>query len=221
MNRKICTLKRLLWYLKPRCTASNVCQIEIGERQFLYTDHIQTSKHLFQLFEDYCFTAKSLQEKYRSQITTFIGTEIDWIRESSRGIIESLLSASELDLFIGSVHHVHTIPIDYSVTMFQAALHESGGSLEKLYEDYFDAQNDMLLALKPPIVGHFDLIRLKSGCPNEPFKKTSNVWRKIQRNLETMLAYGGVMEVNSAALRKGLEEPYPKMEICQASEYIL
>ena len=118
------------------------------------------------------------------------------------------------DTLIGSIHHVHTIPIDFDRLMYERARHESGGADEMLFADYFDAQLAMLEALRPPIVGHFDLIRLKSDAPNVNFMQHSAVWEKIVRNLKFISEYGGILEVDSAALRKGMTEPYPQANIC-------
>ncbi|KAI4250743.1 MAG: hypothetical protein L6R42_008649, partial [Xanthoria sp. 1 TBL-2021] len=112
-----------------------------------------------------------------------IGMEVDWIRPSSKAFIENLLSEFPFELFIGSVHHVHCVPIDYSTALFDQARHISGGSNEKLFEDYFDLQYEMLVALRPPIVGHFDLIRLKSDDPDTNFGSMEGVRRRISRNL--------------------------------------
>ena len=144
-----------------------------------------------------------------------VGLEIDWIRPSSKAFIEDLLHKYQFDLFVGSVHHVHTIPIDYDHELYMKACEKSGGSEEKLAEDYFDSHYEMLQALKPPIVGHFDLIRLKSSEPNTSLKRWPHVWRKILRNLGYIAGYGGIIELNSAAMRKGLDAPYPEAEICK------
>ena len=66
-----------------------------------------------------------------------------------------------MDFFIGSVHHVHEIPIDYDAAFYSKAKAVAGGEV-KLFEDYFDSQFEMLKALRPKVVGHFDLIRLLS-----------------------------------------------------------
>lgn len=121
------------------------------------------------------------------------------------------------DLFIGSVHHVHTIPIDYDHAMYAEARRLSGGTDERLFEDYFDLQFEMLQGLKPPIVGHFDLIRLKSDEPNADCLRWDLVRQKVSRNLDFIVQYGGLLEVNSAALRKGLSEPYPGKSICKVN----
>ncbi|KAL8940561.1 MAG: hypothetical protein Q9216_002748 [Gyalolechia sp. 2 TL-2023] len=188
------------------------------EKQDLYPEEIAagySEEKLLDIFSDYYNEALRLQRKYASELNIFIGTEIDWIRPSSKHFIENLFSTFQLQLFIGSVHHVHGIPIDYTAGLFQQARLTSGGSNERLFEDYFDLQHDMLEVLKPPIVGHFDLIRLKSDDPGLSFVEMQSVWQKVRRNLALVSSYRGILELNSAALRKGLEEPYPNAEICK------
>ena len=143
--------------------------------------------------------------------------EIDWIRPSSGNLIKRLITQYKPDMFVGSVHHVHTIPIDYDRSMYEKARSISGGSDEKLFEDYYDAQLEMLEALKPPVVGHFDLIRLKSDDPNTTSEQWPEVWKRVLRNLDFIAEYGGLLEINSAALRKGMQEPYPNKRICRVS----
>lgn len=118
---------------------------------------------------------------------------------------------------------MHTIPIDFDRSMYTRARDAivPGGTDEKLFEDYFDSQLAMLQALKPPVVGHFDLIRLKSDDPERSFTQWPAVWEKILRNLDFIAEYGAILELNSASLRKGLSEPYPKAEICRVCQRIL
>lgn len=179
---------------------------------------MQTQKTLRELFEAYVQEAVRLQVAYASKIEIFIGFEIDWIRPSSLQWIDEVFQLHPFDLFIGSVHHVHTIPIDYDHVMYAEARRLSGGTDERLFEDYFDLQFEMLQRLKPPIVGHFDLIRLKSGEPNADCLRWNLVREKVSRNLDFIVEYGGLLEVNSAALRKGLREPYPGKSICKVNQ---
>lgn len=155
-----------------------------------------------------------MQSLYASDIKLLIGTEVDWIRPSSKILIHTLLDGYRFDLFIGSVHHVHTVPIDFDRRMYLRARGIAGGTDERLFEDYFDLQLDMLQALKPPVIGHFDLIRLLSDEQNASLKRWNGVWQKALRNLDFIAEYGGIVELNSAALRKGMEEPYPQADIC-------
>lgn len=159
--------------------------------------------------EAYLTEATRLQALYASQIHILIAFEAEFIRPTYAPRVENLASADVVDYFIGSVHHVHSIPIDYDAATFARAVAASNGSEEKLYEDYYDLQYNMLLALKPRVVGHFDLIRLLSAQPGRDIRIWGGVWRKIVRNLKIVQKQGGWLECNSAALRKGLDEPYP------------
>lgn len=203
--------------------------ISKGMTTFCLTEHIhrdridfypkEEDKHtpetLAQLYDDFYHEAQRLREAYADKIQIFIGFESEWIRDSSLGIIQGLLAKYDLDLFVGSVHHVHHWAIDYDTTMYHQARDVAGGSDEQLFADYFDAQYAMLQALKPPVVGHFDLIRLKSDEPDGRFKLWLFVWEKILRNLKFVAEYGGVLELNSSSLRKGMKEAYPQVEICK------
>jgi len=151
------------------------------------------------------------------QISLPIGFESEWIGPRSLELIRDLQKKYHFDLFVGSVHHVHTIPIDFDRAMYEDARAKSGGSDERLFEDYFDSQYEMLQALKPPVVGHFDLIRLYSVDPETSLQQWPGVWTRIMRNLQLVADYKGLLELNSSALRKGMSEPYPKVEICLVS----
>ena len=122
-----------------------------------------------------------------------------------------------MDFFIGSVHHVHTVPIDHNPLLYSKAMQLSGGTEAGLFADYYDLQYEMLVALRPKVVGHFDLIKLLSAKPLKDPRKWEKVWEKILRNLEFVVGYGGLIEVNTSGLRKGLGEPYPGRSICEVS----
>ena len=186
----------------------------------LYPEEIAenlTAVDLAKIMDDYVIEAARLREKYAGQIKILIGVEIDWIRPESQMFVETLLSRHPLELFVGSVHHVHGVPIDYNQELYHKARTQLGGTDHKLFEAYFDDQFAMLQALKPPVVGHFDLIRLYSDDKEVDggFQQWPVIWSKILRNLEFIAEYGGLVELNSAAIRKGMSEPYPKQEICE------
>lgn len=159
--------------------------------------------------------ANRLREKFRSDIRIVIGFESEWIRPASLELINISLARYDFDFFVGSVHHVHTKPIDFDQAGYEAAKDIAGGSDRLLFQDYFDAQFAMLQAIKPPVVGHFDLIRLKSEDPERSFQIWQDVWGRITRNLDYIASYGGLLEINFASLRKGMKEPYPKDEIAK------
>ncbi|KAF2264014.1 histidinol-phosphatase [Lojkania enalia] len=203
--------------------------ISKGFQSFALTEHIprplvdfypeeqehHTEESLSKLFDDFTAEAARLKDLYSSKIRLFVGFESEWIRPSTVDIIRGLLAKYAFDFFLGSVHHVHTIPIDFDKTFYEKAREKAGGTDERLFEDYFDSQYEMLQALRPPVIGHFDLIRLFSDAPNANFEGLKGVWERIQRNLEYIASYDGILELNSSALRKGLAQPYPCLPICQ------
>lgn len=165
--------------------------------------------------QKYFQEASRLREKFRSKIRILIGFETEWIRPASLDLINMSLQSNRFDFFVGSVHHVHAKPIDYDRANYDAAKDIAGGSDRLLFRDYFDAQFAMLQAIKPPVIGHFDLIRLKSEHAERSLQAWPEVWERIARNLSFIVAYGGLLEINFASLRKGMKEPYPTDEIAQ------
>lgn len=162
-----------------------------------------------------------LREKYKGIIKILIGFEGEWIRPSSAELVTALLEMPGTEFFVGSLHHVHETPIDFDRTLYGLARQAAGGTDERLFEDYFDAQHEMLVALQPRVVGHFDLIRLLSDDPDRPLAALGEgIWRRVVRNLALIQAQGGLLEVNSSALRKGLKEPYPSRGVCEVSREV-
>lgn len=212
-------------------TLEEVIQTAItkGFHTFALTEHIprpiedfypeeadsHTEESLVKLFDDYMVEALRLRDAYSEQIRILVGFESEWIRPSTNDIIQGLLKKYSFDFFMGSLHHVHTIPIDFDRATYEKARERAGGTDERLFEDYFDSQYEMLQTLRPPVVGHFDLIRLLSDARDSEFKALDGVWQKMQRNLEFIAGYGGILELNSSGLRKGMAEPYPCLPVCQ------
>ncbi|CRK30364.1 hypothetical protein BN1708_000896 [Verticillium longisporum] len=165
--------------------------------------------------EAYLIEARRLQAKYASQIHVLIGFEGEWYRSAYGPYIATLAAHPAVDYFIGSIHHVNAIPIDYDAATYAQARESSGGTEERMYERYYDQQHEMLTALRPRVVGHFDLIRLLSEDPGRDVSTWAGVWQRIVRNLELVRSFDGLLECNSAALRKGLAEPYPNRLISE------
>ncbi|MCF8091687.1 MAG: hypothetical protein K9K40_04400 [Desulfotignum sp.] len=63
---------------------------------------------------------------------------------------------------VGSVHHVADICFDYSAQTYGEAV-RACGSADDLYMAYFYRQFEMIQAVRPFVVGHFDLVRSGKG----------------------------------------------------------
>ncbi|KXJ86208.1 Polymerase/histidinol phosphatase-like protein [Microdochium bolleyi] len=184
---------------------------------------------LFPRHDAYLAEAQRLRDAYTGQIHILVGFEGEWLREEYAALVLDLASHPAIDYFIGSLHHVNGIPIDFDKAFYQRALESvqvppgaavSAPTEEHMYERYYDQQYDMLRAQRPRVVGHFDLIRLLSADPARDIRAAGwdGVWSRIVRNLEFVASYGGWLECNSSALRKGLAEPYPSRQV--ATEWL-
>ncbi|CAG8632621.1 1544_t:CDS:2 [Rhizophagus irregularis] len=174
---------------------------------------------LSKTFEEFVKEARRLQEKYKSQITLLVGLESETITSSSTSEALDLIEKYSLDYVVGSVHHVHETPIDFDLEMFEIALSKSSSNKqriennpeENLFAEYFDSQYQMLQNIKPIIVGHFDVIRIYR--PNFIFSDL--IWKKVERNIDYVVNYGGLFEINSAGFKVGLPDAYPQRDILQ------
>lgn len=175
--------------------------------------------------EAYLLEAQRLQAKYAGQIHILIAFEGEFIRPEVYGpLVRELAAHPVVDYFMGSLHHTCGVAIDFDKEFYARARDAAGGTEELLYANYYDEQHALLTALEPRIVGHFDLIRLLSEEPERDLRTAwtegvsgsgETVWEKAVRNLKVVRSYGGWLECNSSALRKGLAEPYPARAIAQ------
>lgn len=189
----------------------------------LYPEEIaleETVQSLEKLFDNYYHHAKRLQFDLKDRIHLLVGMEAERIDDRYYQYVSDLREKYDLDMIVGSIHHTNTIPIDYSQGRWYEArnmISDSGDEVKDtiaLFERYFDDQYAMLQKLKPDVVGHFDLILL--FCPNNLKKlvtTTNTVWEKVIRNISYIIEIGAIFEINSAAVRKGWESPYPSEEI--------
>ncbi|KAJ3290382.1 histidinolphosphatase [Blyttiomyces sp. JEL0837] len=168
-------------------------------------------------FKSYVLEARRLQQKYASEITLIIGMETELIHNTTITEIKTLRNELQLDYLVGSLHHVNEIPIDFNEEMYQTAetvayekcIDKSISPTEALFQQYFDSQYELLTLLKPEVIGHFDLIRIF----RPKFDISDVVWEKIRRNVDVIVGYGGVVEINSSGWRKGLVYDLEKRQI--------
>lgn len=156
--------------------------------------------------------ARRLQKKYSNQINILVGTETENIHSDSINEIKNITEKYPLDYMVGSVHHVNEIPTDFDKEMYNEALKTvPGNSNDLLFQAYFDSQYQLITQLKPLVIGHFDLIRM--FYPDTKFSEET--WNKIKRNVQAVIEYGGLFEINSRAWKKGLPYAYPFKDILQ------
>ena len=164
-----------------------------------------SAQFLLEQFGSYMTECRRLQEKYRSQIQLYAALEIETC-SGYQEFVTYLVERFEPDYIVGSVHHVNDINFDYSPRFYDRAA-ESAGGIDLLYLHYFDLQYEMIMRLKPEVVGHFDLIRIFDPDYRDRLMQ-EQVVAKMKRNLELIKEYDLILDFNLRALYKGAPEPY-------------
>lgn len=163
--------------------------------------------HLGRLFADYAVEARRLQQAYAGQIDLLVGFEIEVVPQGRYAeVMTELRTNHGLDYIVGSVHWVDGIIIDYTRERFEAAVEACGG-LERLALRYYDTVAEMIVALRPEVVGHLDLLRRYGGA--DPALETPAVRERAKAVLAFMREQEAILDINTAAYRKGLATPYP------------
>eukprot|EP00124_Ichthyophonus_hoferi_P000785 Ihof_evm12s32 gene=Ihof_evmTU12s32 len=145
------------------------------------------------MFKDYVVEAKRCQrESIGMEMEVLVGMETEFLGPISISECQDLIATHSFDYVVASVHHVDGIPIDYSNDIYVTAEQKLGGT-ENVFLKYFEHQYDLIKGLQPPIIGHFDLIRMYR--PDYPL--SAKVWQQIERNIDLGVACGAIFEINS------------------------
>lgn len=164
-----------------------------------------TASTLQERFSRYIERCRGLKEKYADRISVLVGFE----GEAYTGFLEhtkDLIREFQPDYFIGSVHHVRDECFDVGKKRYDEIARTSGG-LIPMYCAYFDTQLELIEALKPPVIGHFDYIRI-FDAEYPAHLSEPDVKARIERNLERISAYGLILDFNVSSFREGGSEPY-------------
>ncbi len=185
------------------------------EERFIYPEEKEAGmgpEHLHLRFASYIDECRRLQKKYHNDLRIFVGMETETYR-GSVALVRDLVKEFQPDYLVGSVHHVDDMPFDTSPEEY-ARVAEALGGHDRLYCRYFDQQYEMLVSLKPSVVGHFDIIRLYDPQYRKRLLKKEIVWR-IKRNLDFIAANNLILDFNLRSLIKGADEPYVSLSILE------
>lgn len=175
--------------------------------KFLYPEEVAGGPaRLAELFDDYMKEARAAQQAFADRIDVLVGFETERLPlQSWAARMEGLRQRYQPDFIIGSVHDVDGIWVDYSAEMTEQAAQACGGR-DALHIKYFAALTDLVVTLRPEVVGHLDLVRKFDG-PHAAFSDAA--LREAERTLEAIASVGAVLDVNPGAHRRGLSPVYP------------
>jgi len=182
---------------------------------FMYPDERAAgwnADRLYDRFATYMATARELQARYAGDLAIYIGFETEFTTRAL-AFIRQLIQAFKPDYCVGSLHHVDNIGFDFSREDYLKAVAALGG-YDALYQRYFDQQYELIEALSPAVIGHFDLIRIYDEDYRRRLLKPP-IARRIDRNLALIAERGMILDFNLAALSKGMDEPYISAGILQ------
>ena len=182
----------------------------LGE-QYLYENEIALGWSVEKIvadFERYGEAIFALAEEFSDRLTVLRGFEIEVVPHNS--YVEAMAGYRKrykFDYMVGSVHYIDDISIDGPPKEFEQALAKRGG-LEALALRYYESVAEMVQALKPEVVGHLDLIRKNGylyGSVDSPA-----IQEAARATLEVIRDCGGILDLNTAGWRKGLDHAYPE-----------
>ena len=166
---------------------------------------------------EYLAQAAQLQREYAGRLQILGGLEVDPATPPRQ-----LAAAKELDYFIGSCHAArdaagHSWTVDDTPALLAQGIREGfGGDPLALARAYFDQLARFLLAQRPTVAGHFDLVTKFNGG-GAYFDEESPAYRRAALEaLDAVLEAGLPLEVNTGGMARGWRStPYPALFLLQ------
>ncbi len=138
---------------------------------------------------------RAAKEQYKDHIDIRLGYEVDWLP----GHMDDRVLHADVDYLIGSVHFLDKWGFDNPEFIGEWEARD----IDAIWRDYFAAIVAMAESGYFDIVGHFDLIKLFKHLPETDIRTLA------RPALEAIRAADMVMEINTAGLRKPVQELYP------------
>lgn len=145
------------------------------------------------------------KERYKGRMDVLFGLEMDYMPDEEAFIRESL-AAYPYEYVIGSVHFQGLWGFDFTAADWEGL---SDASCGDIFVRYYHDQKRMAETGLFQIAGHPDLIKLFRKQTFHEWVETPDAREHVRAFLAALKQNGMAMEVSSAAIRKGLGEPYP------------
>ncbi|NUL82619.1 MAG: histidinol-phosphatase [Armatimonadetes bacterium] len=180
------------------------------EDRFIYSEERSMGwdvEHLHRMFDAYAVETRALAEEYADRIVILRGFEAEVIpQDRYPDLIRQTLDRYQFDFFVGSAHYVREIIIDGPDEQFAHAIEVYDG-LENMAVAYYETVADLIEAVSPPVIGHFDLVK-KRARPHGPVDGP-RAREAAYHALTLAKQHDCILDLNLAGWRKGLNEPYP------------
>lgn len=153
--------------------------------------------------EAYTHDILTAKERYKDKIEILLGYEVDWLPNH----MDNRVLNAKVDYLIGSVHFIDKWSFDNPEFI--------GGwenrPIDEIWEAYFEATTAMVRSGKFDIVGHLDLIKVFKYLPKQDIRLLA------QETLQAIKQTNMVLEINTAGLRKPIQELYPSKMLLEVA----
>jgi histidinol-phosphatase (PHP family) len=188
------------------------------EARYLYAEEIALGWDVAKIqrdFETYARTIRALAAEFADRMTVLCGFEAEVVpSDRYADLMLDLRRRFRFDYMVGSVHWIDDAIFDYGKEAYDRVVALQGG-LERFAIRYYEVVAEMVRAIRPDVVGHIDVIR-KHAQPQEAVA-TAPIRRAAARALEALREHDCILDVNTAALRRGLGAPYPAPWLLRAA----
>ena len=158
--------------------------------------------------DEYIKELRLLQEEFKDKIEVLVGVEEDRQHYVNRDDFDFIIGSSHYFFDDGVFHHV-----DHSPEGMKEAIDFVNGDYLKLADRYYNAFCRYILARKPDIVGHFDLVT-KFDEITPTFLPDAQYNRMAEKYIESVADSGCIFEVNTGAISRGYRSlPYPAQNL--------
>jgi len=180
--------------------------VEMKIKYFGFSDHAPMDfdpkyRMKFEQMAEYEKIILQLKDKYRDSIHVQLAYEVDFFK----GHIDDRVLKADVDYLIGSVHFIDKWGFD-NPEFIGEYKHKN---IDKIWEEYFEAIEELAKSQLFNIVGHIDLIKVFNFLPKKDI-------RSIAKNaIKAIKKADMVVEINAAGYRKPVKEAYPSSLILE------
>jgi len=155
----------------------------------------------FDQMEEYEKEILDLKKEFKEKIDIRLGYEVDFIKK----FLDKRVLEAKVDYLIGSIHFLDGWGFDNPEFIGEY----KNKDIDKIWEDYFLAVEEMAKSGHFQIVGHLDLIKVFNYFPKKDI-------RIIAKNaIKAIKKANMTVEINSAGFRKDVKKQYPQEELLE------
>jgi len=178
--------------------------IQNKTKYFGFSDHAPMDFDLkyrmsFEQMKSYENDILNAKEKYKDKIDILLGYEVDYLE----GHMDERVLHVEVDYLIGSIHFLD----DWGFDNPEFIGKYENQDIDLIWQNYFDAVENMAKSKYFDIVGHLDLIKVFKYMPNKSIVEIAKSALKAIKEADMTL------ELNVAGYRKPVKEAYPSLEL--------